>query len=197
MAPTRWLDPQEERAWRSWLAMTERVRSQVARDLMADSGLSDADYMVLVNLSEADGQRIRLTELAARLNWSKSRLSHQLDRMQARGLVRREHCPSDARGTFAVLDPCGLAEIEAAAPKHVESVRRHLIDVLDAAQLGQLAAIADQVLQRLCDGKTGSEAEEACTEAAEACTEAEEVCTEAGEACTEAGEADELAAGTC
>jgi DNA-binding MarR family transcriptional regulator len=167
MPPTRWLDPQEERAWRGWLAMTERVRGQVARDLLADSGLSDADYMVLVNLSEADGHRIRLTELAARLNWSKSRLSHQLDRMQARGLVRREHCPSDARGTFAVLDPCGLAEIEAAAPKHVESVRRHLIDVLDVDQLSQLAAIADQVLQRLCDGK----------------------------ACTEVGEADELAAG--
>jgi hypothetical protein len=68
--------------------------------------------------------------------------------------------PSDARGTFAVLDPCGLAEIEAAAPKHVESVRRHLIDVLDAEQLGHLAAIADQVLQRLCDGQSCEEPRE-------------------------------------
>src|ERR1700678_194784 len=115
MDGTRWLTPPEDRAWRGWLAMSERLRSQVGRDLLADSGLSDADYMVLVHLSEADEHRIRLTDLAARLNWSKSRLSHQLDRMQKRGLVRREDCPSDARGTFAVLAACGLAEIEGAA----------------------------------------------------------------------------------
>jgi len=129
--------------------MTELIRGQIARDLLADSGLSDADYMVLVHLSEADGHRIRLTDLATRLNWSKSRLSHQLDRMQARGLVRREECPSDARGTFAVLDACGLAEIERAAPKHVASVRRHLIDVLEPEQLEQLAAIAEVVVGQL------------------------------------------------
>jgi DNA-binding MarR family transcriptional regulator len=129
--------------------MNELVRSQIARDLLADSGLSDPDYMVLVHLSEADGRRIRLTDLAARLNWSKSRLSHQLDRMQARGLVRREECPSDARGTFAVLAAGGLAEIERAAPKHVASVRRHLIDVLDTDQLGQLTAIAERVVGHL------------------------------------------------
>jgi len=146
---TRWLDPAEERAWRGWLAMNELVRSQIARDLLTDSGLSDADYMVLVHLSEADERRIRLTDLAARLNWSKSRLSHQLDRMQARGLVRREECPSDARGTFAVLGAGGLAEIEGAAPKHVASVRRHLIDVLDADQVRQLAAIAERVVGHL------------------------------------------------
>jgi DNA-binding MarR family transcriptional regulator len=142
------------------MAMTERMRSQIARDLMADSGLSDADYMVLVHLSEAEGHRIRMTELAARLNWSKSRLSHYLDRMQARGLVRREHCPSDARGTFAVLDPCGLAETEEAAPKHLESVGRNLIDVLDGEQLRQLAAIADQVLPRIGEKESCGDVDE-------------------------------------
>jgi DNA-binding MarR family transcriptional regulator len=145
----RWLTPEEDRAWRSWLAMTERVRSQIARDLLTDSGLSDADYMVLVQLSESDGRRVRMTDLATRLNWSKSRLSHQLSRMQARGLVEREECPADARGAFAVLGSCGLAELERAAPKHVASVRRHLIDVLDARQLAQLATIADQLVARL------------------------------------------------
>jgi DNA-binding MarR family transcriptional regulator len=148
--PTRWLTPSEDRAWRAWLAMTERLRAQIARDLLVDSGLSDADYMVLVHLSEAEGRRIRMNDLAARLNWSKSRLSHQLSRMQARGLVQRQECPSDARGTFAVLGACGLAEIERAAPKHLASVRRHLIDVLDAEQLSQLTVIAELVAGQLC-----------------------------------------------
>ena len=147
--PTRWLTPSEDRAWRAWLAMTERVRAQIARDLLVDSGLSDADYMVLVHLSEAEGRRVRMNDLAARLNWSKSRLSHQLARMQARGLVQREECPSDARGAYAVLGACGLAEIERAAPMHLASVRRHLIDVLDAEQLSQLSAIAELVVGQL------------------------------------------------
>jgi DNA-binding MarR family transcriptional regulator len=146
---TRWLTSEEERAWRAWLAMNERLRAQVARDLLVDSGLSDADYVVLVNLSEAQGHHVRMSDLAARLNWSKSRLSHQLARMQARGLVERADCPSDARGAFAVLAPAGLVEIEKAAPMHVESVRRHLINVLDAEQLTQLAAIAERVVEHL------------------------------------------------
>ena len=103
MERTQWLTPAEDRAWRAWLAMSERLRSQIGRDLQADSGLSDADYMVLVHLSEATDHRMRMTDLATRLNWSKSRLSHQLARMQARGLVERDDCPSDARGAFAVL----------------------------------------------------------------------------------------------
>jgi DNA-binding MarR family transcriptional regulator len=139
--------------------MSERVRSQIARDLLVDSSLSDADYMVLVHLSEAEDRRVRMTDLADRLNWSKSRLSHQLARMQARGLVEREECPSDARGAFAVLGAGGLAEIERAAPKHVVSVRRHLIDVLDAEQLSQLATIAELIVDHLrnqggCTGPT-------------------------------------------
>ena len=165
--PTRWLTPDEDRAWRAWLAMNERLRAQVARDLLVDSGLSDADYMVLVHLSEAEAERMRMNDLAARLNWSKSRLSHQLARMQARGLVDRAECPSDARGAFAVLGPAGRAEIEGAAPRHVASVRRHLIDVLDAEQLAQLAAIAERVVEHLggesaCAAVT-REAEAACT----------------------------------
>ena len=111
-----------------------------------DSGLSEPDYMVLVHLSEAEDRRVRMHDLATRLNWSRSRLSHQLARMQARGLVEREGCATDARGAFAVLSAGGLAEIEQAAPMHVESVRRHLIDVLDREQIDQLAAIAERVV---------------------------------------------------
>ncbi len=144
-----WLTPAEDRAWRAWLAMAERLRSQIGHDLQADSGLSDADYMVLVHLSEAEDHRMRMTDLAARLNWSKSRLSHQLARMQARALVERDGCSSDGRGAFAVLGAGGLAEIQRAAPQHVASVRRHLIDVLDEVQLEQLAAIAERVVAHL------------------------------------------------
>jgi DNA-binding MarR family transcriptional regulator len=164
---TRWLTPQEDRAWRAWLAMSERLRAQVARDLVVDSGLSDADYLVLVQLSEAGEPHVRMNDLAARLNWSKSRLSHQLARMQARGLVERAECPSDARGAFAVLAPAGRAEIERAAPMHVASVRRHLLDVLDAEQLSQLAGIAEAVVEHL-------HGESVCTAAAR---EAEASCT--------------------
>jgi DNA-binding MarR family transcriptional regulator len=170
--PTRWLTQSEDRAWRAWLAMTERLRAQIGRDLLADSGLSDADYVVLVHLSEAEGRRLRMSDLAARLNWSKSRLSHQLARMQARGLVQREECPSDARGAFAVLAACGLAEIERAAPKHVASVRRHLIDVLDAEQLSQLSAIAELITGHL-------HTQSACTAADEE-SDAEESCGPSG-----------------
>jgi DNA-binding MarR family transcriptional regulator len=165
---TRWLTPGEDRAWRAWLAMSERLRAQVARDLLVDSGLSDADYMVLVNLSEAADHRVRMNELATRLNWSKSRLSHQLARMQARGLVERAECPSDGRGAFGVLTPAGWAEIERAAPMHVASVRRHLIDVLDAEQLAQLGAIAERIVEHLrgesvCTAVHEAEAEASCT----------------------------------
>ena len=159
------------RAWRGWLVMSDRLRSQIARDLQTDSGLSDADYMVLVELSEATDHRVRMTDLAARLDWSKSRLSHQVGRMEARGLLLREECASDGRGAFAVLGECGLAEIQRAAPSHVTSVRQHLIDLLDRDEVLQLGKIAGKVLEHLrgesvcqealaaADGSEGSEGE--------------------------------------
>ncbi|HEY3811155.1 MAG TPA: MarR family winged helix-turn-helix transcriptional regulator [Acidimicrobiales bacterium] len=161
---TRWLTPEEDRAWRGWLAMSERLRAQIARDLLVDSRLSDPDYMVLVHLSEAEGHRVRMTDLAARLNWSKSRLSHQLARMQARGLVEREECQSDGRGAFAVLGACGLAEIELAAPNHLASVRRHLIDLLTADELTQLAALCERVVEHL-NGQSACEEAQAAVPA--------------------------------
>jgi DNA-binding MarR family transcriptional regulator len=163
METTPWLSAEEDRAWRAWMTMVERLRGQVARDLLVDSGLSESDYMVLVHLSEAEGHRVRMHDLAARLNWSKSRLSHQLNRMGARGLVSRASCPSDGRGTFAVLEPAGLAEIETAAPKHVVSVRRHLVDVLSPEQLTALADLAERVNDHLI-GESACEAARAAAE---------------------------------
>jgi DNA-binding MarR family transcriptional regulator len=97
MAEPRWLDDTEARAWRGYRRMHALLDLQIARDLAADSGLSETDYDVLSNLSEAAEHQLRLTDLAADMLWSKSRLSHHLTRMQQRGLIRREGSPDDAR----------------------------------------------------------------------------------------------------
>jgi DNA-binding MarR family transcriptional regulator len=131
------------------MQMTELLRGQLARELQQISGMSDADYSVLVHLSADPEGRIRMTDLATRMTWSKSRLSHQIGRMEARGLVRKEECPSDARGAFAALTPAGLAEIQKAAPGHVDSVRRNFIGLLDREQLRLMASISETVLDHL------------------------------------------------
>jgi DNA-binding MarR family transcriptional regulator len=148
-AEPRWLTGPESRAWRGYLAMSDLLHSQLASDLLAETGVSYADYQVMVHLSEAEDHRVRMTELASRLDWSKSRLSHQFARMEARGLVTREECPTDARGAFAVLTDEGMDEIRRAAPWHVESVRRHFIDLLEPEQVKQLEGIALAVLNHL------------------------------------------------
>jgi len=122
---------------------------QLSRDLANESGFSDADYDVLSNISETEGHRVRLSDLAARMLWSKSRLSHQITRMQQRRLVIREEHPSDGRGTVIVLTDTGWNAIRAAAPSHVASVRRHFIDQLTAQQIEALGNITESVVRHL------------------------------------------------
>jgi DNA-binding MarR family transcriptional regulator len=129
--------------------MSGMLRAQISRDLHTECGLSEADFMVLVHLSEAPEGRLRMTELANVLGWSKSRTSHQISRMHSRGQVEREDCPNDARSSYAVLTGRGRDEIDRAAPLHVESVRRHLIDLLDRSQLNAMAEITNQVVSHL------------------------------------------------
>ncbi len=145
----RWLDERELHAWRGYRRMRALLDLQLERDLARDSGLSEPDYDVLSELSETPGRRIRLTDLAAHMLWSKSRLSHHLTRMQQRGLVTREQCPADARGSDVVLTAAGLRAIEAAAPGHVASVRRHLIDLLTAPELAALDTLTHRVVDHL------------------------------------------------
>jgi DNA-binding MarR family transcriptional regulator len=145
----RWLTGAEYRAWIGYRRMRARLDLQLARDLARDSGLSEPDYDVLSTISETAGQRMRLGELAARMLWSKSRLSHHITRMQQRGLVTREGCAEDGRGLFVALTPAGLRAIEAAAPGHVASVREHFIDLLTSDQIDTLAAITQTVLSNL------------------------------------------------
>lgn len=154
MAEPRWLDSTEDRAWRGYRRMSLLLDRQIARDLARDSGLSEADYDVLSNLSETPGTRMRLTELAAHMRWSNSRLSHHVTRMQRRGLVTRDDSPEDGRAAVIVLTAEGLRTIEEAAPSHVESVRRHLIDLLTPAQIQALAQLSDTVVTHLIDVET-------------------------------------------
>ena len=157
MAEPRWLDEREARAWRGYRRMRLLLDAQVNRDMQRDSGLSEPDYDVLSNLSETEGYRWRLTQLAGHMLWSTSRLSHHITRMEQRGLVRREGDPADARGAFVVLTKKGLRAVEAAAPPHVGSVRRHFIDLLSARDIEMFGDVTEKVLEHL----TEASAEEA------------------------------------
>jgi DNA-binding MarR family transcriptional regulator len=152
----RWLDEREARAWRGFITMQAQLRARMARQLQRDSGLSEADYEVLVQLSEAPCARQRVFELGRATQWEKSRLSHHLTRMAQRGLVARETCPTDSRGAFVVLTEAGRRAIEEAAPRHVEHVRQWFVDPLTPEQLDAIADVADVVLERLAtDGDGG------------------------------------------
>ncbi len=149
MGEPRWLKPEQEQAWRHYRRMRTLLDLAISRDLRADSGLSDADYDVLSTLSEAEGDLWRARDLAGQLLWSTSRLSHQVGRMESRGLVRRTGVDDDARGAMVALTPAGRRALNAAAPKHVASVRRHLIDLLSPAEVGAIDAIASRVVHHL------------------------------------------------
>jgi DNA-binding MarR family transcriptional regulator len=150
MTQPRWLSEEEERAWRRYRRMRALLDLQISRDLGRD-GLSAPDYDVLSTLSEAEGDRWRVTEFARRLLWDQSRLSHHLSRMEKRGLVTREDCTHDGRGAFVILTDAGRRALEAAAPHHVASVRAQFIDLLTPDQLATLDAIAEVVIDHLGD----------------------------------------------
>lgn len=151
MADTRWLDDREQRAWRGFLRMHAQVTSSLRRQMHRDTGLSYADYEVLVHLSEAPDGRLRAFQLGEALHWEKSRVSHQLSRMEARGLVARAGCPTDRRGAFIDITATGRQAIEAAAPLHVAEVRRSFFDALAPDQVDALSEIADSILARFAD----------------------------------------------
>ncbi|MEU8150026.1 MarR family transcriptional regulator [Nonomuraea sp. NPDC048901] len=146
---TRWLDDDEQRTWRDFLAATQLVNEALDRQLQRDAGMPHTYYMILVALSEAPERSMRMSELANRAQSSQSRLSHAVARLEERGWVRRRPCDSDRRGSFAALTDEGFAALAAAVPGHVEEVRRSLFDVLTPEQLGQLAEICAAVRNTL------------------------------------------------
>ena len=142
---TPWLDEQEDLIWRSFLEATMRISTHLSESLKARTGLTIDDYEVLVRLSESDPQRMRMSELSRELLHSQSRLTQRIDRLAKRGLVCREKCAEDGRGTFAVLTDQGLQAITEAAPDHVRDVRAALIDLIEPNE----RAVVSKVFERL------------------------------------------------
>ncbi|MFN0091295.1 MAG: MarR family winged helix-turn-helix transcriptional regulator [Acidimicrobiales bacterium] len=134
----QWLSEGEQALWRAFLRLSVVALDRIDAELMADHGLSLADYEILVKLSEAPGRRLRMSELARLALVSRSRLTYRVDRLVQAGLVARAACATDRRGAFAELTAAGLAQLEHAAPSHVATVRRVLLDHLDPAATGEL-----------------------------------------------------------
>jgi DNA-binding MarR family transcriptional regulator len=130
--------------WRAFYAMRRHLDKAIERQL-ADAGLSSADYDLLAPLSETPGGEWRGRDLGNHVGWDRSRLSHQLRRMEQRGLITRRDCPSDARGTMITLTPTGRKAVEAAAPGHVETVRRYFVDLLTPEEIDTLTAISIRI----------------------------------------------------
>ncbi|MDI5962708.1 MarR family winged helix-turn-helix transcriptional regulator [Streptantibioticus silvisoli] len=144
----RWLNAGEQAAWRSHLEVSKLLTYQLERELQP-FGLTFNDYEILVNLSEAEDRQMRMSDLARATLQSKSRLSHQITRMENAGLVKRQDCASDRRGLFAVLTDHGWQTMTKVAPHHVAAVREHFIDLLSPADLTTLHHAFEPVAEHL------------------------------------------------
>jgi DNA-binding MarR family transcriptional regulator len=145
----QWLSPAEQQAWRAFVRVHQKLSARLMRDLQAHSKLSGADYEILVALTDTPGGRQRYQDLAEAVQWERSRLSHQIARMIKRGLIAREECPEDGRAAYVVLTSVGRKAIEAAAPQHVATVRRLVIDALSPDELVALDQISHRILDHL------------------------------------------------
>ncbi|MFI7123809.1 MarR family winged helix-turn-helix transcriptional regulator [Amycolatopsis sp. NPDC049868] len=164
MSEPRWLSGEEQRIWRDFSAATQMLQAHLEGQLQHEAGMPHTYYEVLVALSEAPGRRLRMSELADARKASRSRLSHAVARLEANGWVRRESCPTDKRGSWAVLTAEGFAALEEAAPGHVEAVRESLFDPLTPEQVKALGEISAAVLGRLSPKCAAAEAELALRE---------------------------------
>ncbi|MGW4791317.1 MarR family transcriptional regulator [Nonomuraea sp. MG754425] len=146
---TKWLDDDEQRIWRSFAQATRLLNERLDRDLQTAAGMPATYYELLVLLSEAPARTMRMSELAHQTRSKPSRISHAVNKLEQNGWVRREHYEGDRRGWLAVLTDEGLEALRVAAPRHVDSVREHLIDVLTPEQFRQLGDISRLLLDRL------------------------------------------------
>jgi DNA-binding MarR family transcriptional regulator len=142
---TRWLDDEQQRAWRAFLHAVQVLQRGLDAQLQDEAGMPHGYYELLVRLSEAPQRRLRMSALADASVSSRSRLSHAVAQLEQRGWVRREACPTDKRGQVAVLTDAGFAALAEAAPGHVAAVRALLVDRLTPAQLRQLRAISEAI----------------------------------------------------
>lgn len=144
-----WLDEREMAAWRSYIVGSALLEYRLNRELQTAHGLSLADYEILVRLSEQPDQRMRMSELASDVAHSKSRISHQVRRLEAGDYVKRVECDSDGRGVLAILTDKGRRLLEDAAPTHVAGVREHLIDRIEPHEQRVLADVFERITHRL------------------------------------------------
>lgn len=149
MTEPRWLNQSEQQMWRAFGSMRRSLDRALENDLIDRAGLSTADFTILVPLSEAPDRRLRARDLGQLVDWDRSRLSHQIRRMEQRRLVTRRDCPSDARGTFVELTQHGWQTIQEAAPAHVEATRVNFFDVLTEADVSTLHDISCRVSDRI------------------------------------------------
>lgn len=149
MKNTRWLTSEEQSLWRKTLQFHQLLDLAIDRQLQRDAELSAADYSVLVALSEAEGAGMRARDLGAGLKWDRSRVSHQVRRMERRGLVEKAACETDGRGTIVQLTDAGHQAIEASAPHHVAQVRDLYIDRITPAEMAMLDDVFGRVIERI------------------------------------------------
>jgi DNA-binding MarR family transcriptional regulator len=147
-----WLNELEQEAWRALVVLTQLLPGALDRQLQADAGVAHSDYAVLVTLSESPSRRMRMSDLASIMDYSQSRLSHAMNRIEKLDWVRREPCPSDKRVFYAVLTDRGHAILTEAAPGHVSHVRRIVFDHLSTTQVRQLCRIAEAILPQISAG---------------------------------------------
>ncbi|MGW0839362.1 MarR family winged helix-turn-helix transcriptional regulator [Streptomyces sp. NPDC002787] len=157
---TRWLTPEEQRAWRAYVAASSLLEDALDRQLQQEAGLPHLYYSVLAALSEVPERRMRMTDLAAHLKITRSRLTYAVTRLEKDGVVRREDCQWDKRGSVAVLTDEGMALLERTAPGHVETVRKAVFDHLSPEQIVQFEEICGAIAAAIQGGDpqaTGSE----------------------------------------
>lgn len=148
----RWLNEEEMRLWRSILAASRKLERTMEVSLQNNDGMSSSEYAVLVELADVEDNQLRLRELCARLEWDRSRASHQITRMVKRGLVRKVRCVGDARGVVVEITEDGKDRLAAAVPSHVETVRQMLFDVLDYKDIKKLQKFYEALLGAKVDG---------------------------------------------
>jgi DNA-binding MarR family transcriptional regulator len=145
------LSADEQRVWRTYLRMSALLPAALNRQLQQDCGLTLTEFGVLVQLSEAPEQRLRPFQICEALNWEQSRLSHQLTRMERRGLISRQECAADGRGAFVDLTPAGADAIGAAAPRHIATVRGLIFDRLSGTQCAAFEDACATIVSALCE----------------------------------------------
>lgn len=146
---TPWLTDAEQRAWRSWLSVNAQLPAALHRQLQRDSALSLQDFDVLVHLDETAEHRARVADLAQTVQWERSRLSHHIKRMEARGLVVREECLEDGRGAYVVLTDLGMEAITRAAPGHAQTVKELVFSKLTPGELEGFTSTTEKVVAQL------------------------------------------------